>query len=637
MAKRKIAMFCAGWGADLLLNYGKGIEKAMEDYNVNLFVFLAYPTYTDEECIQMGELNIFELPNLKDFDGAILLGNGLDFRGCYERLVERVKEAGIPCITTGRKADGLYYVGCDNYPGAYDLANHLIEKHGVRNPWFIAGMANNPDSNIRLKALRDALEKHAMFLPDEHIFYSKWEPRLAVLYVEKLMRSNSEDKPDAIVCANDALAMNVAQALRSMGHYVPGKMIVTGFDNDYYAQIYDPAICTVDQDFFKLGQESLRTLMDVLDGKTRPWEQEFPSLFTPSESCGCLDVRDFYSMRKGLGSKIYADAVSDSLFHGMLKRMEHTVTEGHTYEDLCDNLKTTYEADHDYAGDSYHIVLEPIYGKSINNPNRKLMTKGYSRIMDAIFSVERGNMVRISEFDSRNIVPQIEDENENRMFICLPLHDNGHNLGYFVFCGDFVKAGSYNRIFVYVSRLSSMLSKYRQKLSLLNLNQRLLELTETDALTHVKNRNAFENKEVELNTKIHISSSTKFGIAMFDINNLKRINDELGHDAGDEYIINCCMMVCKVFKRSPVYRMGGDEFCVVLVGDDFDNCEELMQELRDEMASLKAADIPLSEKLSVAGGIAIYDSSIDTSVNDVLKRADELMYQNKAIMKGNNA
>lgn len=632
MAKKKIAMFCAGWGADILLNYGRGIEKAMEDYNVNLYVFLAYPTYTDDECIQKGELNIFELPDLADFDGAILLGNGLDFKGCYEGLVERIKEAGIPCVSTGRKADGVYYVGCDNYVGAYDLANHLIEKHGIRNPWFIAGMINNPDSNARLKALRDAMAKHAMVLPEEHIFYSKWEPKLACLFVDRIMRSSSQDKPDAIICANDSLAMNVADVVKNAGYAVPGDVVVTGYDNEYYSRIYDPVISTVDQNFYELGQESLRTLMDVIDGKDRPWEQEIPSTFIEGESCGCMDPRDLYSMRRPLGTRAYMKDVADSLFHGMLRKMEHTIANGSSYEDLRDNLKRVYETDHDYTGDTYHIVLEPIYEKDVYNPNRRLSNKGYSRKMDAIFSIENGNISRYENFDAKEIAPGAA-EGSNKLYISMPLHDRGFNLGYFVFCDGFEKLGNYNRSFLYVSRLSMILSKYRQNLSLLNLNQRLLELTETDSLTHVKNSDAYDNKEIEFNTKMRVLGSFSFGIAVFNINNMKQINDEYGHDAGDAYINNCCVMICKIFKRSPVYRMEGDEFCVILTGDDYDNRETLMNEFKKQIDELLQSDIPATDKLSIAGGIAAYDSTKDKCVSDVYRRADSMMYQNKAAMK----
>jgi GGDEF domain-containing protein len=54
---------------------------------------------------------------------------------------------------------------------------------------------------------------------------------------------------------------------------------------------------------------------------------------------------------------------------------------------------------------------------------------------------------------------------------------------------------------------------------------------------------------------------------MFDLNDLKHINDRYGHERGDEYIVNCCRLICQVFKHSPVFRIGGDEFVALLRGE----------------------------------------------------------------------
>lgn len=635
MKKRKILLFCTGWGADLLHNYSAGINEAMADYNADLYVIMCYPTYVDEESVQKGELNIFNLPVISDFDGAILLGNVLDFKDCFESLVERVKEAGIPCVSTGRTADGIYSVDCDNYPGAHDLAIHLIEKHGVKNPLFVAGQSNNPDSNTRLKALRDALAQHGLSLPSENIFYSKWEPQLAFHFVEDLVTDPEAVMPDAFACANDPLAMSVCQALRDHNIKVPEDVIVTGFDNDYFAQVYDPSICDVDQDFKTLGFQSLKTLMDIIDHKERPYRQRFPSKFIPSESCGCCDVRDFSAMRRALGHEKFSENIDRAIFNRTLANIENNLMSGDAYEDIKKNLVSIYHADHDYTGNSYHIVLDPLYSKTINNPMRKMLSKGYSHKMDVVFSVEHGKIITNEHFDSSAIVPQIDDDGTNRSFLVLPLHEKDQCFGYIVLCDDLDKTVDYNKLFSYVARLSNVLAKYKQNLSMSLLNQRLLELTETDALTHAKNRTAYEAKEKELNTQIRVSKKLRFAIAMFDVNNLKKVNDEFGHDAGDEYIVSCCHLVCKSFKKSPVYRMGGDEFAVILVGEDYDQRAELLEALQNNMKEL-ASDETLSicDKLSVAGGIAEYDPIKDKSVLDVYNRADELMYQNKIQMKG---
>ena len=121
---------------------------------------------------------------------------------------------------------------------------------------------------------------------------------------------------------------------------------------------------------------------------------------------------------------------------------------------------------------------------------------------------------------------------------------------------------------------------------------------------------------------------------MFDINNLKIINDSRGHEAGDEYIVRACRLICNVFKHSPVYRVGGDEFIAVLTGDDYINRGALYDEIISQLSPY-SDKVPLPDDyMSIAVGIAEYIPTKDRSVHNTAKRADERMYEHKAQIKG---
>jgi diguanylate cyclase (GGDEF)-like protein len=155
-----------------------------------------------------------------------------------------------------------------------------------------------------------------------------------------------------------------------------------------------------------------------------------------------------------------------------------------------------------------------------------------------------------------------------------------------------------------------------------------------DPLTNVKNRMAFEDKENELQDMISADPDISFGIAVFDVNNLKMMNDSQGHEAGDDYLMRSCHLICNVFKHSPIYRIGGDEFVAVLMGDDYDNRDALLVTINESMSPyLDSMPLP-PDYLSIACGIAVFDRSSDSSVADVIKRADEAMYKDKASKKG---
>lgn len=152
-----------------------------------------------------------------------------------------------------------------------------------------------------------------------------------------------------------------------------------------------------------------------------------------------------------------------------------------------------------------------------------------------------------------------------------------------------------------------------------------------DALTGVKNKTAYQEAVQQMEERMRVGNP-EFGVAVFDINDLKYTNDHYGHDFGDMLIRDCCKMLCKTFKHSPVYRIGGDEFVVILEGADFENYSVLLEEL--EQIILEAnKNCRADSVISVARGIAVYCYETDLVFANVFKRADDAMYQNKAIMK----
>lgn len=154
-----------------------------------------------------------------------------------------------------------------------------------------------------------------------------------------------------------------------------------------------------------------------------------------------------------------------------------------------------------------------------------------------------------------------------------------------------------------------------------------------DSMTGVKNKTAYQEAERIMDEKIRIGYP-EFAVAVMDINNLKTINDTYGHDFGDILIIEACRLICRIFKRSPVYRIGGDEFVVILEHADFDNHQKLLERFKAEIDEHNNNCRPVDIRLSIACGIAFYSNETDISFANVFKRADDAMYQNKAYIKG---
>ena len=156
-------------------------------------------------------------------------------------------------------------------------------------------------------------------------------------------------------------------------------------------------------------------------------------------------------------------------------------------------------------------------------------------------------------------------------------------------------------------------------------------LANRDALTGIRNKTAYDNEVKRLEKNI-ANGNARFGICMIDLNFLKHINDTYGHEQGNTAIKKLCRIVCLIFAHSPVFRIGGDEFVVILENSDFDNADSLLTSFKSALYESQKAENEW-ERVSAAAGIATYDPAIDTGVESVFKRADMTMYENKKHMK----
>lgn len=151
-------------------------------------------------------------------------------------------------------------------------------------------------------------------------------------------------------------------------------------------------------------------------------------------------------------------------------------------------------------------------------------------------------------------------------------------------------------------------------------------LANRDELTGVKNKRAYAEMEEQLNAQIENGEHLDFCIAVFDVNDLKVVNDSAGHQAGDRYLKQACMTICHIFAHSPVFRIGGDEFAVISRGHDYEHIEELLDEIKKNNEENNSKG-----HVVIACGMARYDG--EKKVSDVFKKADEMMYQNKHDLK----
>ncbi len=155
-----------------------------------------------------------------------------------------------------------------------------------------------------------------------------------------------------------------------------------------------------------------------------------------------------------------------------------------------------------------------------------------------------------------------------------------------------------------------------------------------DALTSVRNKGAYAAYIQKLQDQIDDPGERiEFAFGVFDCDNLKQVNDTYGHDKGDLYLKSSCRLICRIFQHSPVFRIGGDEFAVILQNDDFKNRDELIEQFKMEREEIMKKAANPWEQANVTMGMAVYDPENDPAVIDVARRADQRMYENKRFRK----
>lgn len=151
-----------------------------------------------------------------------------------------------------------------------------------------------------------------------------------------------------------------------------------------------------------------------------------------------------------------------------------------------------------------------------------------------------------------------------------------------------------------------------------------------DSLTGVGNRAAYDAK-IEILEKDIAEKKASFAVAVMDMNGLKVINDNYGHERGDLALIDAAEVLKKVFGKEHLYRIGGDEFFVILRNASEKDMERLFAELDQKLIETNREEKSYVQELSLSKGAAVYCPQEDMDFKSVFKRADLAMYEDKRV------
>jgi LacI family transcriptional regulator len=255
----------------------RGVEALIRNNNWSLLI-----TFMQAE--NFGEPDFRRLDALSGKVDGILIGEGFVASRYIERLAARVPVVVIAGTPGERAAD---VVAADNFSGSAAVITHLIAEHGVRRLFHVDGPPNSPDAGRRRLALEYVLRGNPqcqLVGSIQGIFSVRSGERAG----EDLLARQRVALPEAVVCANDQMAIGVMRAFAAAGVRVPDEVAVVGFDDIYPSSLLDPPLTTVYQPMRKLGERACARVLDrIADSSLSPSVELLPTELVLRQSCGC--------------------------------------------------------------------------------------------------------------------------------------------------------------------------------------------------------------------------------------------------------------------------------------------------------------------------------------------------------------
>lgn len=607
-----------------------GIKKRATENNYNVAVFGAFFVQRFGSLLnEAGENSIFSLINYDLFDGFVVVPNAIKPEEMRNKIKADLLKSGKPVVYIDNYDEDFYNVCSDDYNSIKLITNHLIKDHGYRRINCLTGFPGMNLSEARLQGYKDALTENGIPLEEDRYAYGDFWRISPVEFAEKIFSCGLE-LPEAVVCANDTMAITLCEELEKRGVKVPDQIAVTGFDRIMDGRIFHPKISTMYPSMDKIGQQAVQVILDALAGKTVDKKIMISSEFFPAESCGC-PINTIEEYRADI-----------SLMHKNVERSQFFTNSIYMYENLqeskdADDLfKRTYSYVYMLNGiGSIHIFLcenwdELDEEKSISGTAKKENT-GFTNKMVTKFAYSGETLYgELGEFDPALMFPPMfDDQFAPEMYFFMPVNFQDISFGYSV-CSCLKGFDAPDAIFrSWLKNFSNALEHIRSNQHLRWVLKRLERISEIDSLTGVFNRTGYENR-VYKTFESAKEQNKDFLIIMGDLDCLKKINDNYGHAEGD----NAIRIIAKSIQNSftedeAVARIGGDEFIMFGMGD-FD--EEKLKQYPIRINDYLDHYNENSSKPYVIGislGIYCQKVSSDSTLKEWLDKADENMYANK--------
>lgn len=629
-----IAVLLGGVGFDSQKRTINGIlDHALPEGN-NVYIFTCDGwNYVERFKYEEGEYNIFRLPDFTQYDGVIMNSDTIHDLKVTENIVDRIKKAKVPCVSLNQRGEGDVCVSMENKTGIQAIVEHLVCEHDARTIAFVSGPLDNHDAEQRLAAYKETMEQHGLQYQEENIFYGDYTYQSGMTAVEQYLNPGRQ-MPDAIMAANDEMAIGVILTLEDAGYRVPEDIIITGYDNSSIAQINHPRLTTVRRGEYAAGEMAYKKLKQMICGETNVSDGTVYGRAIFSQSCGC-DRKHNYTHAE-LQKMYVKKSVGTDKYMEMLKASAAEFTGLETFDDFME------------CAQRYIRQINPEYFYlcmcgSIENYYAELdrMAEGRDRGRDASvykddiripLAYERGKFTSYGEFHKKELLPpQCKEGKKGNFYLVMPLHHQDYCFGYCV-------VGNYERVLKdryfqhFLLSLDNALETVRKQDTMKAVLARMNHVWIYDELTGVYNRAGFRKYAVGLLEEA-VKRNVPVSVLFIDIDGLKKINDTYGHEEGDIYIRETAHLLEKACRRGELLtRYGGDEFVILLIDYAEEDIKEYISRIHEDIEKYNRLSMK-EYRMDASIGYCVETDAANINLEKIIEIADQNMYAVKKAKK----
>ncbi len=624
MTRKKIGVLIGTVVQNYSSRVCRTISEKADEYGYDVYFFTTFNSHGDNILYGEGEQQIFALPDYTQLEGVIVALDTLNVPEGAVALLERLRAVPCPVVMLRVNVEGFYNVRVDETVSMEKMIRHFVDVHGFRDICFMTGRMEMDDARQRLACYKRVMAECGIPVTDDMIFYGDYWKNKAGEAVDFFINERINRLPEAIVCANDYMALSVCRELGERGIRVPEEICVSGYDDLFESQHSEPPLTTVAVDFEAMASRAVELIDEIDQGQKPAREQFVPTQDKYRGSCGCRRhkvTNQWYSLTREL--EVHKEINYQTIF--MNADLEGITDEEELYDmvhkyNIRNHAKKAWIC---LCDDEEELSEEErSLGSARTDYTKTMILRAVKTPGDALHMMKK-------RFDRSELIPEEERSGiENGSFFFVPLHYKNHNLGYVV--STFDKYNHYNEFMQpWALNFAVALENYylHERLNAMNDIKRLYK---EDTLTGISNRRGFEEQARKVYGEAGYLRK-RVAVISIDMDNLKTINDAYGHAAGDDALCRIARALRAVAEGNDniaYARTGGDEFSMVSRIEAPNAGAELIMCIREELKKINAQ----SEQAYCAEvSCGVYEVKDATKVPLIraLEFSDERMYEDK--------